>query len=71
MDSGADQVVLDIEDAVDPTAKWAARPYVVAWLDAGASAWVRVNDRNSEFWGDDVDALKVVPGLRGVMLAKV
>jgi citrate lyase subunit beta/citryl-CoA lyase len=71
MDSGADQVVLDIEDAVDPTAKGVARSDVVAWLDSGASAWVRVNDRNSEFWGDDVDALRLAPGLRGVMLAKV
>lgn len=58
MDFGADQVVLDIEDAVDPTAKGVARSDVVAWLDSGASAWVRVNDRDSEFWGDDVDALK-------------
>jgi citrate lyase subunit beta/citryl-CoA lyase len=51
MDFGADQVVLDIEDAVDPTAKRVARSDVVAWLDSGASAWVRVNDRNSEVLG--------------------
>lgn len=68
--SRADQIILDIEDAVDPRLKPAARADVVSWLSHGGSAWVRINDRTSEFWSDDVDALAGLPGLRGVMLAK-
>ncbi|MBB5843711.1 citrate lyase subunit beta/citryl-CoA lyase [Conyzicola lurida] len=68
--SRADQIVLDIEDAVDPKAKPAARGDVVDWLADGGSGWVRINDHTTDFWSDDVDALSGVPGLRGVMLAK-
>lgn len=67
--SRADQIVLDIEDAVDPTAKPDARADVTRWLE-GRSAWVRINDRSTPFWSDDVDTLKGLPGLAGVMLAK-
>lgn len=66
----ADQIVIDLEDAVDPRLKSSARDGVVAWLSGGGSGWVRINDRTSEFWSDDVDALAGLPGLRGVMLAK-
>ncbi|WP_240613140.1 HpcH/HpaI aldolase/citrate lyase family protein [Brachybacterium endophyticum] len=65
----ADQVVLDIEDAVDPQHKAEARGDVVRWLEDG-SAWVRINDRSSPFWEEDVDALAEVSGLEGVVLAK-
>jgi citrate lyase subunit beta/citryl-CoA lyase len=68
--SRADQIVLDIEDAVDPKLKPGARGDVVDWLSAGGSGWVRINDHTTDFWSDDVDALSGVPGLRGVMLAK-
>ncbi|MCU1477448.1 MAG: CoA ester lyase [Subtercola sp.] len=68
--SRADQIVLDIEDAVDPKLKPKARDDVAAWLQGGGEAWVRINDHASEFWSGDVDALKGLPGLRGVMLAK-
>ncbi|MGV8911613.1 MAG: HpcH/HpaI aldolase/citrate lyase family protein [Rhodoglobus sp.] len=68
--SRADQIILDIEDAVDPRLKSTARDAVVSWLSNGGSGWVRINDRTSDFWSDDVDALAGLPGLRGVMLAK-
>jgi citrate lyase subunit beta / citryl-CoA lyase len=68
--SRADQIILDVEDAVDPGLKDSARDDVVSWLTGGGSGWVRINDRTSSFWSDDVDALKGAPGLRGVMLAK-
>ncbi|MGW5150483.1 HpcH/HpaI aldolase/citrate lyase family protein [Rhodococcus koreensis] len=67
--SAADQIVLDLEDAVDPRDKPGARLDVAAWLET-RSAWVRVNDRTTPFWADDVDHLAHLPGLRGVMLAK-
>jgi citrate lyase subunit beta/citryl-CoA lyase len=69
--SRADQIVLDVEDAVDPAAKPQARADVAAWLsDPGNRAWVRINDHSSDFWSADVDGLKGLPGLAGVMLAK-
>jgi citrate lyase subunit beta/citryl-CoA lyase len=68
--SRADQIVLDIEDAVDPKHKPAARDDATNWLTQGGSGWVRINDRASDFWSDDVDQLKGLPGLCGVMLAK-
>jgi len=68
--SRADQIVLDIEDAVDPKLKDGARRDVVSWLSGGGTGWVRINDHTTDFWSDDVDALVGVPGLAGVMLAK-
>ena len=68
--SRADQIVLDIEDAVDPKLKPKARDDVISWLSGGGDGWVRINDHTTSFWSDDVDALSGVPGLRGVMLAK-
>ena len=68
--SRADQIVLDIEDAVDPALKSTARDAVVSWLESGRQAWVRVNDRTTDFWSDDLNQLRGTPGLLGVMLAK-
>ena len=69
--SGTDQLVLDVEDAVDPKAKPQALLEVIAWLEAGNKAWVRINDYTTPFWAADVAALKGVKNLQGVMLAKV
>ncbi|WP_425955233.1 HpcH/HpaI aldolase/citrate lyase family protein [Xylanimonas sp. McL0601] len=68
--SRADQVVLDCEDAVDDSLKDVARAKVLDWFDHGGQAWVRLNERGSGAWADDVRALRDAPGLRGVMLAK-
>lgn len=68
--SAADGIILDIEDAVDPSRKPAARTAVVDWLSSGGEAWVRVNDASSDFWGEDLAELRDAPGLQGVMLAK-
>jgi citrate lyase subunit beta/citryl-CoA lyase len=70
-ESRADQIVLDIEDAVDPANKADARGRVVEWLSAGQKeAWVRINDHSTPFWSEDVAELAGAPGLLGVMLAK-
>jgi citrate lyase subunit beta/citryl-CoA lyase len=70
--SCADQVVLDLEDAVDVALKPGARTDVARRLETGRDrpVWVRINDRTSPFWSDDVDALAGLPGLAGVVLAK-
>ena len=68
--SRADIVVLDIEDAVAPKGKAAARENVVRWLADGKSDWVRVNGFGTQFWEDDLAMLaKTTAG--GVMLARV
>ncbi|MBP1158108.1 citrate lyase subunit beta/citryl-CoA lyase [Rhodococcus sp. PvR099] len=69
-ESGVDAVILDLEDAVSPPAKPAARARVVEWLSRGGSAWVRINDATTPYWADDLAALAAAPGLAGVMLAK-
>ena len=68
--SRADQIILDIEDAVDPKHKPAALEAVATWLENKGEAWVRVNDATSPFWQQDLARLKGVKGLKGVMLAK-
>lgn len=81
-ESAADVVVLDIEDAVAPQGKDAARAHVLEWLSAGHTGWVRINGYGSRWWSDDVEALAEVissrlggpqreGGLLGVMLAMV
>jgi len=69
--SGTDQLVLDVEDAVDPKLKPQALKDVIAWLEAGNKAWVRINDYTTPHWAADVAALQGVKNLQGVMLAKV
>ena len=68
--SRADIVVLDIEDAVAPQGKVAARENVVRWLAGGHSYWVRVNGFGTQFWADDLDMLSDT-SVGGVMLAMV
>jgi citrate lyase subunit beta/citryl-CoA lyase len=72
--SGADAVVLDLEDAVAPDHKAAARDEVVRWLQAAAPAdrarcVVRINDSTSDWFADDLAAL-VETGVTQVMLPK-
>ena len=68
--SRADIVVLDIEDAVAPKGKAAARENGVRWLAAGNNDWVRVNGFGTQFWADDLEMLSGT-SVGGVMLAMV
>lgn len=65
----ADAVILDLEDAVAPDAKPAARDNVRAAELDPATTVVRVNDAASPFFEDDLTALRGT-GFRTVMLAK-
>ncbi|WP_308068008.1 CoA ester lyase [Microbacterium sp. MEC084] len=65
----ADAVVLDLEDAVAPEAKQAARAAVVASALDPARTIVRVNDARSGLLADDLAAVRRSP-YRVVMLAK-
>lgn len=68
--SGADAVIVDLEDAVAPAAKARARAEVAAWLQAGNGPIVlRINGADTPWFADDLR----VAGERGVaavMLAK-
>jgi citrate lyase subunit beta / citryl-CoA lyase len=52
--SGADVVILDLEDAVGPEHKPEARDRVREWLDRGHRAVVRVNAPGTRWFDDDV-----------------
>ncbi|HTQ18654.1 MAG TPA: CoA ester lyase [Mycobacterium sp.] len=68
--SRADIVVLDIEDAVAPKGKEAARDNVVRWLNGDNTDWVRINGFGTPWWADDLAAL-ATSSVGGVMLAMV
>lgn len=67
--SGAHAIVLDLEDAVAPADKAAAREQVAAWLATGHRAFVRVNAADTPWHADDMRMLAATPGA-GVMLPK-
>jgi citrate lyase subunit beta/citryl-CoA lyase len=67
--SGADTVILDLEDAVPPDAKDAARVAVAAWLAAGHPVVLRINPADTPWFRDDL-ALCTHPGVAAVMLPK-
>jgi citrate lyase subunit beta/citryl-CoA lyase len=68
--SRADIVVLDIEDAVAPKDKVAAREKVTRWLADDNSDWVRINGFGTPWWADDLEMLAGT-SVGGVMLAMV
>lgn len=66
--SGADAVVLDLEDSVADSEKTAARHYAQRWIREGNEALVRVNAVGTEWHADDVNVLGELPA--SVMLPK-
>ncbi len=67
--SGADAVVLDLEDAVGADEKSAARGHVASWLLENAAV-VRINAAGTSDHEADLDVVAGLPGLLGVMLPK-
>ncbi|OAP20427.1 HpcH/HpaI aldolase/citrate lyase family protein [Amycolatopsis rubida] len=55
--SGADGIVLDLEDAIAPARKALARNEVRNWLRAGGRGIVRINPVGSPWYEEDVRAL--------------
>ncbi|MFC0452815.1 HpcH/HpaI aldolase/citrate lyase family protein [Rhodococcus jostii] len=68
--SAADAVIFDLEDGVVPSSKTKARESVMRFLAGGGTGWVRINNATTTDWNADLDAIRGLPGLRGVMLAK-
>lgn len=67
--AGADAVIIDLEDAVPPAEKSAAREAAAAWLASGNTALVRVNGADSDWFDEDL-RLASQPGLVGFVLPK-
>ncbi|MFO1220540.1 MAG: CoA ester lyase [Burkholderiaceae bacterium] len=72
--SGADAIVLDLEDAVAPQAKAEARDAIAQWAarataDDRARTVVRINDAQSSGFADDLRLLREA-GISSVMLPK-
>ena len=66
----ADIVIIDIEDAVAPKDKDAARDNAARWLGEGNTDWVRVNGFGTPWWADDLEMLSKT-SVGGIMLAMV
>jgi len=62
--SGADRIILDLEDAVAPGDKAGARSAIAAWLDHSAAArdriLVRINDASTTWHVEDLDLLRQI-----------
>lgn len=75
--SGADAVLVDLEDAVAPSAKDEARGHLAELLGGlgpgpvGPSVQVRVNHAGTPWYADDVAALADLPRVVGVRVPKV
>ena len=67
--AGADALILDLEDAVAPGAKAAARTLTAEYVQGRDDAWVRINPLDTEHWEADLDA--VIPSApAGIVLPK-
>lgn len=67
--TAADAVIIDLEDAVPPAEKDAAREAVAAVLDPARPVWLRINGAATPWFAAD-RALCRRPGLCGVVLPK-
>jgi hypothetical protein len=67
--AGADAVIVDLEDAVPPAEKAAAREAVAGWLDPSHPVLLRVNSAVTEWFAADA-AVCGKPGVAAVLLPK-
>lgn len=67
--AGADVTLIDLEDAVAPGDKAAARAAIRAWLGPSKAVSLRINGADSEWFEEDLPLL-ALPGVRGVVLPK-
>jgi citrate lyase subunit beta/citryl-CoA lyase len=67
--SGADAVIVDLEDAVQKANKDVAREAVAAWLSPARPVYVRINGAGTTWFERDL-AVVGSPGVLGVVLPK-
>jgi len=69
LDSGADAIIIDLEDAVAPASKDEARDAVAAWLSPERHVLIRVNARDTPWFERDAQLGKL-RGVAGIVLPK-
>jgi citrate lyase subunit beta/citryl-CoA lyase len=67
--SGADAVILDLEDAVPVAQKDQARETVAAWLSLERPTYVRINGPGTPWFERDLEVMRK-PGIMGIVLPK-
>jgi citrate lyase subunit beta/citryl-CoA lyase len=67
--SGADAVIIDLEDAVAPQAKDDARANVARWLGTQRSVVIRINAPDTRWFAEDL-TLCALAGVAGVVVPK-
>lgn len=67
--AGAHAVIIDLEDAVPPAGKQAARAAVADWVSPDHPVFVRINGAGSTWFADDL-VLCGLPGVAGIVLPK-
>ena len=71
--TGADILILDVEDSVSPARKPVARKMIGEYLKSaardGAPLWVRINGLHTPYWRDDVEAA-MAGAADGIVLPK-
>ncbi|MFA7436682.1 CoA ester lyase [Castellaniella sp.] len=70
--SGADAVIVDLEDTVAPESKAQARQSLARYADAhpGQPLWVRINDATTPWFEDDLALCRSLASVAGIMLPK-
>ena len=70
--SGADAVIVDLEDSVAPEAKAGARDALARHAAAhpGDRLWVRTNDGTTPWFEDDLALCRSLPSVAGIVLPK-
>lgn len=68
--AGADQIILDLEDAVLPEAKPAARAHLAAFFAEGGQAAVRINAPGTPWFAADLAMVQAAPGLTALIVPK-
>jgi citrate lyase subunit beta/citryl-CoA lyase len=59
--SGADTIIIDLEDAVGPDDKDIARAAAVDWFLQGGAGVLRINGADTPWFGEDIAALAACP----------
>jgi citrate lyase subunit beta/citryl-CoA lyase len=67
--AGAGAVIVDLEDAVPPAEKDAARDAVAAWLSPAQPVAIRINSADTAWFRGDLELCRM-PGVCGVVLPK-
>ncbi len=69
LESGAHAVIIDLEDAVEPAAKEAARDHIANWVSRRHPVLVRINGRATPWFEQDAK-LGALDGVAGIVLPK-